>query len=343
MPVTTHDGGSMPAVVTLPESGRGPGLVVVQEIFGVTPYLLSRAQDLAALGYVTVVPDLFWRLGQNLVTDEQTEAGLYKRPSATSANSTSRRQSTTPIATLEHVRAMPETGGKAGILGFCLGGSIAYQVGVQSNPDVVVSYYGSTVADNLDNAAQLQCPVIFHFGGDDPYIPMEQVERDQGCVLAASLSRAAHVSRRRARVRQRPLADVPQRRGAGGLLATDNGLPAARLPGLGFLNHALGRGSVGAAHDQADHDPQRDAGSARSGPGRRPDRAPARRSGWPAARRACSQTDRSGSVSTPREASRRMVSSSHSRATKPTTPVSASASRYRLWACVLGVLSAMPE
>src|SRR5437879_1980895 len=72
---------------------------------------------------------------------------------------------------------MPESAGRAGVMGFCLGGRLAFEVGVHSNPDVVVSYYGSGISDRLDDASKLQCPVIFHFGGADPYLPPEQAER----------------------------------------------------------------------------------------------------------------------------------------------------------------------
>jgi carboxymethylenebutenolidase len=174
--VKTHDGGSMPAFVTRPTSSNGPGLVLLQEIFGVTEYIKKRASDLADLGYVVVVPELYWRICSNVTTDETTEAGLQEAfgyfgkldvPQAVDD----------AVAALEHVRAMPETAGHAGVMGFCLGGRLAYEVGVHSNPDVVVSYYGSGIADRLDDASKLRCPVLFQFGGADPYLPPEQADR----------------------------------------------------------------------------------------------------------------------------------------------------------------------
>jgi carboxymethylenebutenolidase len=174
--VTTNDGGSMPAFVARPASGGGPGLVVLQEIFGVTPYMQGRARDLATLGYLAVVPELYWRLGPNIVTDEQTEAGLQEA-FGYFGRLDFERAVDDAIATLEHVRALPETSGKAGVLGFCLGGRLAYEVGVRANPDVVVAYYGSGTADRLEDAAQLRAPVIFHFGGADPYLPPDQAQR----------------------------------------------------------------------------------------------------------------------------------------------------------------------
>jgi carboxymethylenebutenolidase len=174
--VPTHDGGSMPAFAALPSAGRGPGLVLIQEIFGVTDYLKRRARDLANMGYVVVVPELYWRLGSNVTTDETTEAGLQEAFGYFSRLDVPQAADDCAAA-LEYARGMPETGGRAGVMGFCLGGRLAYEVGVRANPDVVVSYYGAGIADRLEDAPRLRCPVIFQFGGDDPYLPAEQAQR----------------------------------------------------------------------------------------------------------------------------------------------------------------------
>jgi carboxymethylenebutenolidase len=174
--VITHDRGSMPAVVALPAGGAGPGLVLLQEIFGVTPYLKARARDLADLGYVVVIPELYWRLGPGIVSDEETHAGLQEAFGYFS-NLDFGLAADDAVATLERVRGMSETSGRAGVVGFCLGGRLAYEVGVRSDPDVVISYYGAGIADRLDDAPKLTCPVLFHFGGADNYLPAEQAQR----------------------------------------------------------------------------------------------------------------------------------------------------------------------
>lgn len=83
------------------------------------------------------------------------------------------------IAALGVLRELPEVTGaesRAGVLGFCLGGSLAYQVAVHAEPDAAVCYYGSAIPDALDAAADIACPTLLHFGGDDPYIPRERAE-----------------------------------------------------------------------------------------------------------------------------------------------------------------------
>ena len=61
-------------------------------------------------------------------------------------------------------------------MGFCMGGLLAYQVAVHAEPNVAVSYYGSNIAAGLDLAGDVGCPIQFHFGESDPYIPIDQVE-----------------------------------------------------------------------------------------------------------------------------------------------------------------------
>jgi carboxymethylenebutenolidase len=76
---------------------------------------------------------------------------------------------------------MPACNGRVGGVGFCLGGTLAYLFATTTRvdgrgPDAVVSYYGSGVNGLLDSADQVECPVLFHYGANDPYIPAEQID-----------------------------------------------------------------------------------------------------------------------------------------------------------------------
>jgi carboxymethylenebutenolidase len=182
--VSTPDG-ELDAHVVLPEAGSGPGIVVLQEIFGVGDYIKEAAERLAGLGYVALAPDLYWRIepGIALAHDED---GL-RRAFQVSQKLDEELAVRDAIDALNALRSVPEVaqaGGQAGVLGFCLGGTLAYHVAVQGNPDVAVCYYGSRIPGALDQGDAITCPVLFHFGGDDPYIPREQV--DQVCAFAAS-------------------------------------------------------------------------------------------------------------------------------------------------------------
>jgi len=172
--VSTPDG-EMDAHVVLPEAGSGPGIVVLQEIFGVGDYIKEAADRLAGLGYVALAPDLYWRIEPNIALGHD-EAGLGRAFEVAQQldPELAVRDSVDALRTL---RGLPEvTDRRAGVLGFCLGGTLAFEVAIASEPDVAVCYYGSGIAGMLDEADRITCPALLHFGGADQYIPREQAE-----------------------------------------------------------------------------------------------------------------------------------------------------------------------
>lgn len=171
----TTPAGALEAHVAIPAAGSGPGIVLLHEIFGVNDYVRDRAQRLAELGYVVLAPDLFWRTQPGLELnhdDAGVEAGMaaaQKLDSATAVGDA--------IDVLELLRSRPEVvDRRAGVLGFCLGGSLAYMAAADGDPDVAVAYYGSAVPGALDAAERIACPLLLHFGGADPFIPRAQVD-----------------------------------------------------------------------------------------------------------------------------------------------------------------------
>jgi carboxymethylenebutenolidase len=177
------DGGSFDLHVWLPPQGSGPGVLLIQEIFGVGDYIKAVAARLARDGYVVAAPDLFWRLSPGWAAHHD-EAGLTA--SIELVGRFDLEQGVTDaVAAFGRLRGLTEVRGGAGVLGFCLGGTIAHQVGAEGAPDAVVSYYGSGVADTIGRLADIECPALYHFGGKDDYIPAEQVERVVAAVEAS--------------------------------------------------------------------------------------------------------------------------------------------------------------
>ena len=170
--VETPDG-AFGLTVWVPDAGTGPGLLLIQEIYGVGEYIRAVAADLAQLGYVVAAPDLYWRLEPGY-TALHDAAGLSRSLEMASRFDMQAGVADT-VAALRHLSALPEVDGGAGILGFCFGGSIAFLAAAQSRPDVVVSFYGSMVPGNLGLLDRIGCPLLFHFGGSDTYIPRDQV------------------------------------------------------------------------------------------------------------------------------------------------------------------------
>ncbi|MBK9178255.1 MAG: dienelactone hydrolase family protein [Acidimicrobiales bacterium] len=182
--------GSFDLHLWLPDSGRGPGLLLLQEIFGVGPYLRAVAERLADLGYVVGAPDVFWRIERNWEADHSEEgltASLALMPAFDLAAGVA-----DCAAAFGHLAALPEVSGGAGVMGFCLGGLLTFQVARAADPVVAVSYYGSNIVAFLDGVDEIRCPIQLHFGEHDPYIPLEQVEQIRGA-LAGRADAEVHV------------------------------------------------------------------------------------------------------------------------------------------------------
>lgn len=177
--VKVADGGfDLP--VWLPESGSGPGLVLIQEIFGLDDYIKSVAADLAALGYVVAVPELFWRFEPKWSSGHD-ESGIAASMAAVSKFDFALGLSDV-LATIDLLRGLPAVTGGVGVFGFCLGGSLAFTAAAQGSPDTAVSFYGSTVPDSVGLLDGITCPIQFHFGGQDPYIARDGVKRVEEAV-----------------------------------------------------------------------------------------------------------------------------------------------------------------
>lgn len=175
----------MPAYLWRPEHGTGPGLLLLQEIFGVSGYIQRRGADLAAAGYVVLAPELYWRLGAAGV-DESSPSAIESAMSLAG-----RLDWDTAVgdaaAALEHLRGRDDVRGGTGVIGFCLGGGLAFSLAAEHSPDVLVSYYGSSIREHLDLAPLVTMPSLHHFGLADEYIDHATVERIRSAVTADGL------------------------------------------------------------------------------------------------------------------------------------------------------------
>src|SRR5580704_547396 len=136
--ISAPGGGELDGYVWSPDDGSGAGILLLQEIFGVGSYMRAVAERLCSLGYTVLAPDLFWRIERNVALDHD-EAGLTRGIELVSVFDFGQGLADC-AAGLAHLRALPETNGRAGVLGFCLGGRLAYSVANRYSPDAAVSY-----------------------------------------------------------------------------------------------------------------------------------------------------------------------------------------------------------
>ena len=172
--VAANDGGSFRAYLTTPAEGSEPGIVLLQEIYGVNRYIRDVADRYADEGYVVLAPDLFWRMAPGIelgFTEPERQKALeyYRKFSLEHAVDDI-------DASVSALRALPECKGRIGALGFCLGGLLAYLAAARVGVDAAVSYYGVGIEKFLADSAAIECPMVLHFGAKDSYSPPQAVD-----------------------------------------------------------------------------------------------------------------------------------------------------------------------
>ncbi|HKX07216.1 MAG TPA: dienelactone hydrolase family protein [Stellaceae bacterium] len=170
--IRAADGSSFSAYLATPSAGRGPGVVLIQEIFGVNKVMRDLADGFARQGHVVLCPDLFWRQEPGIQITDQTDAewqkafSLYKGfNEATGVDDLK--------STLAHLRQLPACTGKVGSVGYCLGGKLAYLMATRSDADANVGYYGVGIEGALDEATSIRKPLMLHIAEKDQFCPAE--------------------------------------------------------------------------------------------------------------------------------------------------------------------------
>jgi carboxymethylenebutenolidase len=173
--VAATSGGKYGAYLSLPPAGKGPGLVLFQEIFGVNRHIRAVADQYALDGFVVLAPDLFWRDAPRV--ELGYEGAERERALVLMKGADPKRLAEDIKTTVAALRARPETVGKVGAVGYCMGGRLAYIAAATAGVDAASSFYGGGIQDQLDRVASISCPMQFHYGAKDTAIPMEAVEK----------------------------------------------------------------------------------------------------------------------------------------------------------------------
>lgn len=168
---------SFGAYLALPKSGKGPAVIIIQEIFGVNSHIRSVADQYAQDGYIALAPDVFWRTQPRV---ELTYDGADREKGIELMQKTKVDLAVADIGlSAAALRAMPEVTGKVAAIGFCFGGRLAYLAAAQGSLDAAIAYYGGGIQNQLDEAAKIKVPIQFHYGELDAHIPPSAIGQIQ--------------------------------------------------------------------------------------------------------------------------------------------------------------------
>ena len=163
--------GSIPGYLAMPAGAAKAAVIVVPEIFGVNAGIRSKCDGWAALGYLALAPDIFWRFAPGVeldpdVPDQLQEAfgyfGQYDPQLGV-------KDIEAAIHWLKRERGVP----KVGLVGYCLGGRMAYMAATRTDIDASVGYYGVMIDQMLNEAHAIANPLMLHIPTADHFVGAE--------------------------------------------------------------------------------------------------------------------------------------------------------------------------
>ena len=163
------------AYLAIPETTPAPGVLVVQEIFGVNSHIRSVTERFAEAGFIALAHDVFWRDAPGIELGYQPDDIARGRDLKAAMNTDNAVADMK--AALTTLRARPECTGKVAVVGYCYGGFLTYLAATRLDPDCASSYYGGGIAEYLAEAGNIGIPMQFHFGELDASIPLAHVEQ----------------------------------------------------------------------------------------------------------------------------------------------------------------------
>lgn len=170
--INSLDGsGNFEAYRADPEGTPRGAIVVIQEVFGVNPGIRAKCDYWASKGYLTIAPDLFWRIEPGIQLDpdvpEEMQRGLDLFGQFDQGKGIEDIE-----AAIREARSLAD-GGKVGVTGYCLGGRLAYMTAARTDADASVGYYAVGIDGLLDEKHGIANPLMLHIAGEDGFVPKE--------------------------------------------------------------------------------------------------------------------------------------------------------------------------
>jgi carboxymethylenebutenolidase len=177
--IKAEDGGTFSAYLAEPTgTAKAPGMIVIQEIFGINGNVRAICDDYAAQGYVAIAPDLFWRQEPGVQLDSNTKEGWDQAMKFYQGFSETKGVEDL-IATLAWLRQQSRVSAKVGCVGYCLGGKLAYLMATRSDIDASVGYYGVGIQNSIGEAGAITRPLMLHAAEKDGFSSPEALKQIQ--------------------------------------------------------------------------------------------------------------------------------------------------------------------
>lgn len=166
---TTRNGETFDGYLAEPAGdGKVPTILLITAIFGVDEEMQTLSDEWASDGFLVSTPDIFWRQTPGPTADMAVAFDRFGKFDLD--------QGLKDVEDLiADLKAHPRCNGKVAVLGFCFGGRLAYLAAARLGADAAGAFHGTAIGQHLDEVAKVDVPVSFHFGEEDPIVPMDEV------------------------------------------------------------------------------------------------------------------------------------------------------------------------
>ena len=169
--IQSSNGDTYSGYLSLPPRGTGPGLVLIQEIWGVNEHIRTVADQYALEGFVVLAPDVFWRQEER-VDLQYNESGTQRAFELLQGMDQTKAVEDL-VGAVNTLRSREEVSGSVATVGYCVGGRLSFLTAVAGDVDAAVCYYPGAIETVIDQADQTDTPLLFNFGGKDGMITQE--------------------------------------------------------------------------------------------------------------------------------------------------------------------------
>lgn len=166
---TTRDNENFTGYLASPMTdAQAPGILLISAIFGIDDEMKALSDAWAQDGFLVSAPDIFWRVMPGPTADMEKAFARY--------GAFDEDQGMRDIEDLiGDLKARPQCNGKVAVLGFCFGGLYAHLSAARLGVDAAGAFHGTKMGSRIDETSKVSCPVSFHFGDQDPVVPMDEV------------------------------------------------------------------------------------------------------------------------------------------------------------------------
>ncbi len=167
-----QNGQQMSGYLALPAKTPAPGIVILQEIFGVNQVMRDICDQWAEQGFAALCPDLFWRIEPGIDITDQTKKEWEKAFDLFGKFNVDLGVDDIAAA-IKTLRSHEACNGAVGAVGFCLGGQLAYLTAARTDIDAAIGYYGVNIQNLLNEAENITKPLMLHIAGKDQFVPKD--------------------------------------------------------------------------------------------------------------------------------------------------------------------------